>query len=704
MKKSVITKLAFGLLALSYVGAGAVNYSYDAMGRRLNNAQGVNAPKIWNVQPGLSKATMAEQYSPKALYKAADANTLPIGQEYQYVSQKKKLLNATPIPARKDTKMLVTGWGRYALNRGWDRSHVNDPYMTEEEAARCWLVAAVELNRFFAAKEGLVNPNSDPNDPNVKHYLTQDEVKYHVFHVDGQSSVKDFPFWADGSSGHGGARIEKAVRFALGMTGSDVIAYVDNDYDEFVSDTSIQTRITNDIDQGYPAIIFESGHVMLIDAYAITTRNVKWVRLLNPTNDGSFQWRTLNSVDIIGYVWYNKNKINVRYSDNDVRRDTDNDGIVDFDEMYRFKTNKNSKHSDGDGIEDKVEILNRTLLEMPVFAPYDASQSHGVPATDNSFILGVQKEVWADVNHNEKNAENDASEKANGTVDGLLNGGHRPLYVENGVPGDFDIYAINALTLEENSSCRNMTNSPQDVQKCVFATESKLASYAAKIYQTDLTTNMYSKGNVLVGGNSRITNLSLFSSSKITPSYQVAGNGSVGVAATMSEDLWPWEVNSTWDSYTTGSTSKVVKANETYTLTPSSNLKSLQVEPNGKLNIQPGVIKLQSLILAEGSTVVFVNSSKKTEIHVKNSFVWKPVLKVGSSEVYKNLSKNFKVVYHGSNTSGLTIASNWAGVLFAPKATLKLGSAGKTIYGRFVGSTVTVKSGAIIRTYHGQTW
>ena len=698
MKKSVVAKLAFGLLALSYVGAGA--YSYDAMGRRLNNVQNVNAPKIWRVQPEQVKTTAAEQFTQTGLYKAPDANTLPIGQDISFVSQSVKRLNMTPMPARKDTRMLVTGWGRYALARGWDRSHVNDAYMTEEEAARCWLVAVSEVNQFFAKKQGLVNPNANPDNPDVLHYLTQDEIKYHVFHVDGQSPAKDFPLWAEGSSGIGGARTEKAMKFALGLGDGDVVAYFADLYDEYATNHNVRNEIVNSIDEGKPAIIFEDAHVMVIDAYAVTTRGVRWVRLLNPTNDGSFQWRTLNSVDIVGYVWYNKDNISVRYSNNEVRRDSDGDGIVDFDERYRFFTNVYHDNTDGDGVKDKQEILNRTLLEMPEFVPFDATQNHGVPAIDNSLIMGVKKEIWADVNNNHLNAENDASEIADGTSAGLLNGGHRPLYVENGVPGDFDIYAINDLTMEENASCVYWYNGSN--VDCTYGTESKHASYAARINHP--VGDLYTKGGVLVGGNAHISRLHLFSSSQLTPSYQVTGNGSVGVTARMSEDLWPWEVNRTWDSYTTGAVDKTVGANQTYTLTPNSNIRYLQVDPQGKLIIKPGVIKVQSLLLAAGSVVTFANPGQKTELHVKSTFVWKPTLNHTKTADLEKLTRNFKVVYRGSNTSGLTIASDWAGVMFAPKAVLKLGSAGKTIYGRFVGSSVTVKSGAKIKTFHGQQW
>ena len=693
MKKSVIAKLAFGLLALSYVGAGAGNYSYDAMGRRLNNAQSVNAPKIWRVQPEQVKKTMVEQFSQNSLYKAPDANTLAIGQNFTYATQKRKDLNVTPLAARKDTRLLVTGWGKYILERGWDVSHVNNVKKDEEESWRCWIVAVQELNRFFAEKEGLVNPNSDPDNDKVLHYLTQDEIKFHVFHVDGQSPSKDFPLWMQGGSGdESRGHFQRAIYFALGVS-ADVYYNGYTSFDTYASTHNVKNEIMNSIDAGYPAIISENQHVMLVDAYAIRVGGSVWIRLLNPTNDGSFQWRALNSVDINGYVEYGRN-ISVTYSDNRVRRDSDRDGLMDFDEDLRFESSKYDHDSDDDGIWDKDEVRNYVIKEIP--ARFECSDC-GLNLIENLAIGGYDEEIWADANHNDHRAEYDATEISNGT-NYLFNGGHLPLYVENDVPGNFDIYAINALTLEEDSYCKDFTRK-ETVTFCSYATESKLASYAAKISQK-VESTLYSKGNVLVGGKAIITNLALFSSSKINPTYTLTGNGSVKKVTRDLENLWPWEVNTTWDSYSTGSVDKTVGANQTYTLTPNSKIRHLQVDPQGKLIIKPGVIKIQSLLLAEGSVVTFANPNQKTELHVKSTFVWRPTLNHTKTTDIESLAKNFKVVYRGSNTSGLTIANNWAGVMFAPKATLKLGSVGNTIYGRFVGSTVTVKAGAKIKTYH----
>lgn len=693
MKKSLVAKLAFGLLALSYVGAGA--YSYDAMGRRLNNAQDVNAPKIWRVQPEQVKTTVAEQFTQTGLYKEPDANTLPVGQDISFVPQKVKRLNATPIPSRKDTKMLVLGWGRYALVRHWDESHVNYYNIDEEELHRDWIAAIQELNWFFAAKEGVVNPNSAPDDKNVPHYLTQDEIKFHVFHVDGQSPVKDFPFGADGGVGRDDSRIKKAIQFALGVNST---VYMNQSYDDFAASHNIQNVITNSLDAGYPVIIREDNHVMMIDAYAITTRYVKWVRLLNPENHGSFQWRVLNTVDINMYVDYEKN-VSVQYSDNDVLRDPEDDGLVNFDEKYRFKT-ANRGDTDQDYEWDKREIQTYVLLELPEVSTTKTSAvgADRLTSVGGGYVVGVKKEIWADVNKDGKRAELDRWERGYSAA-GLLNGRRLPLYVENDVPGNFDIYALDILYLNGHSSCLNVTNAPSSTEKCSYATESKSASYAATVYQENEIASLYAKGNVRLGGSSVIRRLEQFSSPEIDPDYYKVGmNGSVLMYAKGTEAMWPWGVNVTWDSYTTGSADKIVRANESYTLTPSSNLKTLLVQANGTLIIQPGDIKLESLILESGSKVRFLHADQKTTIHVKDEFTWNTNLQVANEKEAKKLAKNFKVVYQG--TRDIAIADNWAGIMFAPRVFLNLGSPNATLYGRFVGRVVSVRTSTTIKTVH----
>lgn len=588
--------------------------------------------------------------------------------------------------------MLVTGWGRYHFLHHWDQSHVGYTYIDEEEINRSWVAAVQELNRFFAEKEGLVDPAED-GDVLARHYLTQDEIKYHVFHVQGQSDEKDFPLLGAGYYGVDGVNIKKAIRFALGV---DATVYMNQSFANFVAQNNLRNVIVNSIDGGYPAIIKEGDQVMMVDAYAVTTRNVTWIRLLNPENHGSFQWRAFNSVDIDAYVDYDRN-ISVKYSDKLVRMDSDGDGLVDLDEK-RFGTKVNKADSDGDGVSDKNEITTRVNHEIPdITLP---NSNYPVALTVGGLIRGVAEEVWADVNKNGVRAELDPAEIGNGTA-GLLNGGNRPLYVKNGVPGDFDIYAINALEVQEGVSCLNLTLAGA-AEKCSYASESVNSSVAARVSQSGEVGSLFAKNRVVLGGDVYVRRLELLNDAGASATYSLTDNASVGIVATGNGYVWPWQVNLTWDSYTTGS-NKIVNANESYTLTPTSNVNTLRVKSGGTLRIEPGVIKLNSLLLEEGSEVRFIRSSQKTTIHVRNRFEWNPLLRVANGNEYKNLAKNFKIVYEGAS-AGLTLASNWAGVMFAPQAFLNLGSSGKTIYGRFVGAVVTVKAGTTIKSYHGQEW
>ena len=698
MKKSVAAKLAFGLLALSYVGAGA--YSYDAMGRRLNNAQSANAPKIWRVQPEQVGTTAAEQFGLAGLQKAPDANTLAVGQDFPYLTQKSKKLNATPVACRKDTKMLVTGWGRFAELRHWDESHVNNYNIDEEEIYRDWIAAVQELNWFFAAKEGLVNPNNDPNNSNVMHYLTQDEIKFKVFHVNGQSPVKDFPFWNEGGVGRDGSRIKKAIQFALGVNST---VYMNQSFSDFAASHNIQNVITNSLDAGYPVIIREGNHVMMIDAYAITTRNVKWVRLLNPENHGSFQWRVLNTVNIDMYVDYGKN-VTVQYSDNDLRKDPDGDGMVTFDEVNRFNTDPARWDTDGDQYGDKVEVRTCTMLELTDLQQ-TGTNALGVDrllSTGGGYVVGVKNELWADVNKNGVRAEKDRLERGF-SAEGLLNGGHLPLYVENGIPGDFDIYAMGSVFVYAGVTCNNYTNAPSSIEKCSYASERKNTSTPVEITQANEVASVYAKGGVLVGNNTFVRRLEQFTSTQNDPGYYLNDGASVMMYYKGPEETWPWGFNFVnLESFTTGTNDKTVNANETYRLNPNSNVRALRVKSGGKLQIEPGEVRLHSLILEEGSEVRFIRSSQKTTIYVLADMSWKTRLAVANGNEYKNLAKNFKVVYHGLGS--VALAHDWAGVMFAPKATLMLGHDNETIYGRFLGYHVAVWQNTIIKTYHGQTW
>ncbi len=80
-------------------------------------------------------------------------------------------------------------------------------------------------------------------------------------------------------------------------------------------------------------------------------------------------------------------------------KDTDGDGLSDYDEMYVYKTNPYLKDSDGDGIDDKTEVMNGTdpncptgkVCNTPTGVPVDAATaaSEAVVTDPNSTTAGL---------------------------------------------------------------------------------------------------------------------------------------------------------------------------------------------------------------------------------------------------------------------------------------------------------------------------
>jgi len=99
------------------------------------------------------------------------------------------------------------------------------------------------------------------------------------------------------------------------------------------------------------------AHVRVLDGYKIDNGGVKWVRILDPLITTP-QWEEFQSWNssAVG-TWVGPSSApNARGKEAGIEMDSDNDGIMDFDEVSRFHTNPNKKDTDGDGIEDKDEI------------------------------------------------------------------------------------------------------------------------------------------------------------------------------------------------------------------------------------------------------------------------------------------------------------------------------------------------------------
>ncbi len=101
------------------------------------------------------------------------------------------------------------------------------------------------------------------------------------------------------------------------------------------------------------------GHVRVINGYRVDNFNIKWVRILDPLQwFKSPRWEVFASWNLVDDgTWAGPSSApNARTDEASIGSDSDNDGIMDFDEQKRFFTDPSNKDSDGDGVQDKDEI------------------------------------------------------------------------------------------------------------------------------------------------------------------------------------------------------------------------------------------------------------------------------------------------------------------------------------------------------------
>lgn len=588
-------------------------------------------------------------------------------------------LNVEPLAARKDTRLLVPNWGMYADIRGWDQSHVGNPHWDEEESHRCWAVGINELNRYFGGT------------------LTQDEIKIHGKTIASNDSI--FGAFPLGSKGAGPSDVASAtLSWALG--GVSVLYY-----DDFLRHVLIKELIRDSL----PLYIVKSGHVMVVDGYRIRMDDRMEVHFLNPHNDGGAEWVIFSYGDIFDYIVYDKPN-SVLNSDSLVDEDSDEDGVMDYDEIYRFHTNPSFWDSDSDSVGDKIEIWSYTMRENPRRLPASENMSQNpYNLQDNAQIYGNEREIYANIDGDSVRAELDKDSDNDGLLDGeedlngngvidegetdpyLMNENQRPIFAENDIPGSkITLYSLGQLSLNDGSSCKR-EGSNGNIEKCLLASESKKDYYAVSLASSVGQSEVHSKGGVLLRNMNETNCVYLYYDNYRMPVLNVQKGASALAHIEVPEKNWIWSVNHDMESIDVGFQEKVVHSGETYVLTDKSRFKVLKVESGGVLQIGTGEMFIGFFQLESGAKIDFFNRGYKTILHVEQSMIWRGSYEnvlPQSSYRMKEIARGFKMIYHG--TDPLYIEGLWAGTIFAPNAKLVLGQANKTIYGRFVGNGITV--------------
>ncbi|MCQ2109235.1 MAG: hypothetical protein MJZ05_10800 [Fibrobacter sp.] len=458
------------------------------------------------------------------------------------------------IGARKDTKMLVPnlvlnaesqGWNKM-VTEGFENAYGQDVRMPI--AMRCWAIAINMLNRKFGGD------------------LTQDEITaYGLTLRSGDPMFGAFGFyWGNGlEEGY----IIRTLEWALNTKGEMING-------NGMETAEIEKIIADMLDAGKPVPVEIPGHVEVIDAMYTDDNGRAFVRILGAQSvDYKVVYEYLDEIDIQSIFDYEipeYGSVRMTDAEHSVFVDSDEDGIVDYDEVHRFNSDPKKPDTDFDGISDYIEILSfvRRMNELANVS-YTSGVEYSFYGLDNQKYLADKfkelfnhKQPWKVKNFDAESkidggslnglidepeklpwrnadsdgdgiADGDEDKNHNGVVDiGELTDPFNPLdgYLDPkdfyDVPEGFAVYAMNQLNIEDGAYCavvknavvnvlKRGSNQPSEDLGCHVASQGESLE-SVFIGRNTYFNDVYSRGKIEIGDNSTAARLYTYSTHKAT--------------------------------------------------------------------------------------------------------------------------------------------------------------------------------------------
>lgn len=306
---------------------------------------------------------------------------------------------------RKDTTMLDIGGGpgntldgnpigssRFGLRTRWDGPHILDngapSYSTSSglDSMYCARASAAMITAYYGAN------------------LSLDRLAYYVFEQfpgDDMSEAKPIRGVPENDLGYDkGMNPRPAVVWGLRIENSDFIGIgfcpVEDGYTcKHAGAAPISFELIKQwIDEGRPfiSINLNGVHARVVDGYHIDPNGKRFIHLLDPAPNGcdedsctGVKWMDFESfrdthegTQIVSLAA----KPNPRDDEPTLNLDSDGDGINDFDEVVRFKTNPNNKDTDGDFVNDKEDIAEYVFNAANKYSKREADLSYNADFPD----------------------------------------------------------------------------------------------------------------------------------------------------------------------------------------------------------------------------------------------------------------------------------------------------------------------------------
>jgi hypothetical protein len=436
-------------------------------------------------------------------------------------------------------------------------------------------------------------------------------------------------------------------------------------------------------------------HVLLVDGFRYRSADSVEFHFVNTDNYGSNEWRLLKGENwhYIYSFFIISNVDTVRATLPEVHVDSDTDGVMDFDELYRFESDYRLKDTDHDNIDDKTEIYSYVIRErlQTVNGTTRPVSPNSISSLTIPESVKILKETFADIDGDERRAENDDDSDGDNIKDGdedlnhngILDSGETDPYhkdntesIENEFPSDIVIYSSDYIRINdgvrfypsysENSRCSQQSH-------CSIAAGSKdnisiIVGVKAKIG------DIYTKGQVWVRNRGVVGIVRYYGLpqeySTILQDITLSSNSNYDyysglVDINLYEYVWPYHIPEFTAKMVNSNEEKIVRAGECDTLAGVVSFKTIKVESGGKLYFGEGEISVKNLQLDAGSSIDFVKPGLSTILHVNEHIQWNTVIE---NRNFGNVANGFKLYYYGGER--FFVHGVWAGTLIAPNAKL----------------------------------
>ena len=633
---------------------------------------------LWNVS---SFAENGNQINSSQTYSANEGNTIYVLQmdEHNIKVREKKIVNVTPFAARRDTKLLDPMWGSLLDQKEWNKEHTSHATFDEEESNRCWAVATHMLNNYYGGT------------------MTQDEIK--IYGMKYQYPRNGSLYYFIHGEQHGGTvgTTIETMRYLFGEAptmgfGMPSLSTVRTALNRSVPDPILVAISWKNKGNHQMQDDEMPGHMMVIDGYAVLDETVYFddgnsvaagsvvYHFLNLDNNGTSYWMTANSFNYDFYL-IAENRARVGRTDYRVSYDSDGDGVMDYDEIERFKSDAYNYDSDKDDLNDFEEIY-AFVKPCTVNNPEVGCTSFDYLDSDGDTLLTYWD--W----DSDNGGESDGSEYARNSnifdPQGDIPPDDDRIVVRWDLPPDITIYSLDAMRVNDRTVCRDGEG------YCKIASESGRVDFAINIGVESVVGDIYSRGGVWLRSRSEVHgNIHTYFIDGSSSAVQVQGETTFeGKEIPHKSKEWSYYV---WDptvifplNIETDET-LVVAAGQEKTLSDGDKYSKVKVEAGGILKIEPGYIQVGDIQIGPRSTLTFTNPGRRTIIDAEGSMTWRGTI---SNEDKELVAKGFKLIQNSDKQ--VNIEGDWAGTIHAARSSLVMGQTNKLMYGRFLAKFVTI--------------